>query len=112
MIGCGDPCLQLSRDICRCERTEFEQQACIQRVEAAALDVDLSAGQEDCCADLRDSCTCDRLAAGDLAACGLAQEEEAERQETGQRPPSQSQMRPGERDGIVRGERHGPFGPR
>ncbi|OGQ77681.1 MAG: hypothetical protein A2289_06350 [Deltaproteobacteria bacterium RIFOXYA12_FULL_58_15] len=74
--ACDDPCLELSRDICRCERTEYDQQACIQRVEAVALEAEPTGGEEECCAQLRESCTCDGLAAGDLAACGLAQEEE------------------------------------
>ena len=74
--GCDDPCLALTRDLCMCERTEFEQQACVQRIEAVSVPAP-TAIEEDCCIALQESCTCDELAEGNLAACGVAQEQDA-----------------------------------
>ena len=74
--GCDDPCLALTRDLCMCERTEFDQQSCVQRIESVSVSAPTEA-EEDCCVRLQETCTCDKLGAGNLAACGIAQEEEA-----------------------------------
>jgi hypothetical protein len=73
--GCDDPCLSLARTLCRCERTETEQISCIQRVEAVAVP-NPTPEEQDCCVQLLESCNCDALGDGDLAACGIAQEED------------------------------------
>jgi hypothetical protein len=74
--ACDDPCLALTRDLCLCERTEFDQQSCIQRIEAVSVSAPTSA-EEDCCIRLQETCTCDQLGDGNLAACGIAQEQES-----------------------------------
>ncbi len=71
--ACDDPCLALTRDLCYCERTEFDQQACVRRIEAVSVPTPTEA-EEDCCIRLQETCNCDDLAAGNLAACGIAQE--------------------------------------
>lgn len=76
-LSCDDPCTKLSHKICECERDEYTQQACIQRVDTIAERRDVSEREENCCAELIDQCTCDKLADGDLAACGIAQESDA-----------------------------------
>ena len=43
--GCSDPCVELSRKICRCEPTEATQQACLRRVDAEAANHDPSEAQ-------------------------------------------------------------------
>jgi hypothetical protein len=72
LSACGDPCVDLSKKICKCEPSDTEQQACMQLVDVESKNVEANDKQKDQCADLLDSCTCDKLADGDLAACGLA----------------------------------------
>jgi hypothetical protein len=74
--GCEDPCLSLARELCRCERTETEQLSCIELVETVSVP-DPTEEEQDCCVQLLESCNCDALGDGDLAACGIAQEEDA-----------------------------------
>ena len=76
LAACGHPCTDLSNTICNCEKTESAQQACQQRVKAENDATPPSDSQEKCCQDIldRNSCTCDKLAAGDLAACGLTEQ--------------------------------------
>ncbi|MBT6432916.1 MAG: hypothetical protein HOK97_17645 [Deltaproteobacteria bacterium] len=75
--ACGNPCLTLAKDVCKCEPTETLQRSCI-----SALTDDSDEGpsqeQQNVCSDLLSTtCTgddlCERLAQGDLAACGLSQ---------------------------------------
>ena len=74
-VGCGDkPCQELSEKICRCGRTEAEQQRCVRQVGDASPARAPSAREEEQCAALLDSCTCAKLSDGELAACGLARE--------------------------------------
>jgi hypothetical protein len=72
VAACSDPCVELARKVCRCERSETEQQACIQRIDS--VEERTSEKDRDCCALLLDRCNCNKLADGDLAACGIAQE--------------------------------------
>lgn len=76
VTACSDPCVDLSEKVCRCERTEVEQRACIQRVNDEAGLRDTTTAQQDRCSELLDGCTCEALADGDLARCGLAYESE------------------------------------
>ena len=73
LAGCGDPCTDLSKRICKCKPTAIEQQACTQSISDSTRTTATSAEQE-ICSNLLDSCTCQKLKAGDLAACGLAEE--------------------------------------
>ena len=75
--GCEDSCVQLSREVCDCEPTELDQQACRQRVDINTADSAPSTAQLECCEGLLDTCTCKKLENGDLAACGLARETDA-----------------------------------
>jgi hypothetical protein len=73
LAACGDPCTDLSKKICKCKPTEIEQQACIQAISDSSRPTATS-DQQGVCADIMDGCTCKKLKAGDLAACGLAEE--------------------------------------
>ena len=73
--GCGDPCVDLSHKICRCEPNDIEQRACMQRVDNDAATRKTNEKQRNECNQLIDTCSCSKLAEGDLAACGLAQPE-------------------------------------
>lgn len=72
--ACGHPCRDLSDTICRCAQTTEEEQRCIRQVHAlASQDKRVhDANATRTCAALLETCTCEALAAGDLAACGLA----------------------------------------
>jgi hypothetical protein len=68
--ACGDPCVDLSKKVCSCERTAAEQQACSQRVDNDT--VEATNKQKDVCTEHLDTCSCEALARGELTACGLA----------------------------------------
>ena len=75
--ACGDPCLDLSKKICMCEASERQQRACIQRIKREADFQPATETQNNQCTNLltttcQGADLCDRLAAGDLAACGLS----------------------------------------
>ena len=73
--SCGDPCLNLSEQVCLCEASEQAQHACIQRIQnQAGTQPATPQATQETCSTLLESCTCARLAQGDLAACGLARE--------------------------------------
>lgn len=70
--ACGNACEALAKEICRCGRTQNEQNACIQRVNNDTSVASPTEAQKAECERLLDECTCDKLGQGDLAACGLA----------------------------------------
>lgn len=72
--ACGDACEALAKEICRCGRTQNEQDACIQRVNNDTSVGTPTDAQKAECERLLDACTCDKLGQGDLAACGLAKQ--------------------------------------
>ena len=72
VVACSDPCMDLAKQICACEPTIVKQQSCELRVEAQAEYRDPTKEQMERCEALKDDCTCEKLAAGDMAACGLA----------------------------------------
>lgn len=74
LTGCGDPCSDLASKICRCEPNETDQRACEQRAETEGSRRKSSDADKERCADFVDSCSCNKLAQGDLAACGLSKE--------------------------------------
>jgi hypothetical protein len=76
--GCSDPCTELAEKVCECEKTETAQQACLERIDATEPDHTVKDAELDCCSARLEECTCKRLADGDLAACGLAQESDSE----------------------------------
>lgn len=71
--ACDNPCVQLGHAICDCEATETAQQTCRSAVDDRADETDLSSADEKRCSELLEDCSCERLAAGDLAACGLSE---------------------------------------
>ncbi len=75
LSSCANPCVDLSKKICRCEEGDSRQQACIDRVTQEAdnlpADEQPTQAEENRCAELEKSCTCKKLDAGDFAACGL-----------------------------------------
>ena len=72
LAACADPCMDLAKQICACEPTIVKQQSCDLRVEAQAEYRDPTKEQMERCEALKENCTCEKLAAGDMAACGLA----------------------------------------
>ncbi len=80
-VACEDPCAELSNQVCACEPTESRQQTCMTEVEADAdADPPTDAEQDKCEAILAaESCNCDNLAQGNLAACGLAEQRSEQR---------------------------------
>ena len=79
LAACGNPCRTLATQVCKCKATEGLQQACV----TALTDADESgpsAEQQETCSELLDTtCSgedlCERLAQGDLAACGVSHAE-------------------------------------
>lgn len=69
--GCSEPCTDLAHEICRCKRTETEQQSCITQVDSDTNQA--SEDEQQQCNDLLESCNCHELEVGNLAACGLAE---------------------------------------
>lgn len=75
--ACGNPCLTLAKDVCKCEATEDLQRSCINGLDDDS-DTGPSQEQQNVCSELLSTtCTgddlCERLARGDLEACGLTQ---------------------------------------
>jgi hypothetical protein len=73
VVACGNPCQDLGHAICNCEATAAAQQNCTANVDNEAKNQSPSKAQQQCCSALLNTCTCDQLADGNLAACGLAQ---------------------------------------
>ena len=76
LAHCGDPCRELSDAVCDCMPTRSQQQACRKRIHALAAQRSDSADKavRTTCESLLATCTCEALAQGNLAACGLAAE--------------------------------------
>ena len=70
--SCSDPCMDLAKKICSCEPTIVKQQSCDLRVEAQEEYREPTKEQEERCEAIIENCTCEKLAAGDMQACGLA----------------------------------------
>jgi hypothetical protein len=73
-VACGSACKDLGNKICDCQPTRAKEDSCELALDTAVENFDLSSSQENACQDILDSgeCTCEALQAGDLAACGLA----------------------------------------
>ncbi len=77
MGGCVHPCLALAEEICECEETETEREACKRRArnlfdQAPSADVDEAKAT---CVELLDRCDCSYIATEEgKRACGLALE--------------------------------------
>jgi hypothetical protein len=72
--ACSQACEELAKKRCQCEPNETDQLACSRRVDDEASSITVSEQQQEACEKLLDTCTCDSLRSGDLAACGLATE--------------------------------------
>ncbi len=72
LVGCSSPCDELATKICSCEIDASHTQACNDRV--ASDTATATKAQQDRCAQLVDTCNCNALACGNLAACGLAKD--------------------------------------
>jgi hypothetical protein len=72
LTGCKSACQELADNICACEMTAAARQTCEVRVKADAESKSPSDAEEKACEGLIDQCSCDKLAAGDYQACGLA----------------------------------------
>jgi uncharacterized protein YgiB involved in biofilm formation len=72
--ACGSACGDLARKICKCQPTRAKEDACKLATDSAKRNFDPSNSEEKACEQILSSgnCTCEALAAGDLAACGLA----------------------------------------
>ena len=73
-LACGSACEDLANKICDCQPTRTKEDSCKISISSAVENYDISSGQDDACQKILDSggCTCEALKAGDLAACGLA----------------------------------------
>ena len=76
--ACSEPCYELSKRVCLCEKTEYEQRICVQGLSLAAPDQPVTEIQSNYCQTLLDTeCTarlaCEKIALGDFAACGLSE---------------------------------------
>jgi hypothetical protein len=72
--GCGSACQDLANQVCDCQPTRSKQERCERSIDSAFRNDEPSSGEDDRCQEILDSgtCTCEALAAGNLAACGLA----------------------------------------
>jgi len=73
-VACADPCTQLSQAVCDCKPNEPEKTLCLEqvRVSRAAKTEGVLEAEALACEALLDACTCEKLAEGNLAACGLS----------------------------------------
>jgi len=70
--GCTSPCVSLADTICDCKPNQPERNLCAQQVsESRAGKGDVTDAETAVCEGLLDSCTCEALEGGNLAACGL-----------------------------------------
>ena len=74
LAACDDACSDLSERICSCEATQNSQRACLQRLDQRSADRNPTAQDLEQCNALIDTCSCEQLADGNYAACGLAVE--------------------------------------
>lgn len=74
LASCDSPCRELADYICNCQSTRAKRESCRNSIAAADSNIDPSDEEEDACQRILDSgrCTCQALAAGEYAACGLA----------------------------------------
>jgi len=72
--ACGSACADLAHKICKCQPTRAKEDACKLATATAKRNSSPSNSEENACQKILNShaCTCEALAAGDLAACGLA----------------------------------------
>lgn len=73
ITACSDSCVDLSQEICACEPSQTAQTACLNRLDTRTSLRDATEEELERCTQLLDTCTCDALARGDYAACGLAE---------------------------------------
>ncbi|MFO0725781.1 MAG: hypothetical protein U1E65_18500 [Myxococcota bacterium] len=70
--GCSDACTALSEQVCLCLPNSPEQTACVNEVKLSkASKTEVTAAELSACENYLTTCTCDALARGDRAACGL-----------------------------------------
>lgn len=71
--SCSDPCVSLASAVCDCKPNEPERNLCDEQVSIARATKDeITEAEALACEGLLESCTCEALERGDLAACGLA----------------------------------------
>ena len=68
--ACTDPCVALAQEYCGCLPNRLERDACLRQAQSSQPE--LTGDEEDVCSSLLDTCTCEAVERGDLAACGLA----------------------------------------
>lgn len=77
--GCPDPCVTLAERICNCEATAAERRACItDRVTNQQSTVDVDVDDRDFCNAKLATCSCAALDQNNLAACGFANDTDAD----------------------------------
>lgn len=73
LAACSDPCVSLADTICDCRVNQPERNLCDEQVRIARANKDeITEAESLKCESLLDTCTCEKLAAGELSACGLA----------------------------------------
>ena len=78
LVGCGNPCRELSEKVCNCQPTDGQRRECLRRVGTRAgqyqpnPDRQVEAAADENCAKVLEQFSCTALASGNLKACGLS----------------------------------------
>lgn len=70
LAACAEPCVALAQQYCGCLPNRPERDACVRQAQVARPEI--SPEEAEVCSALLDTCTCEAVERGDLAACGLA----------------------------------------
>ncbi len=72
--GCDSACKELGHKVCDCQASRSAELRCEIAIESAYQNSEPSDSEEDRCQAILDdgTCTCEAVAADNLAACGLA----------------------------------------
>jgi hypothetical protein len=72
--GCDSACKELGSKVCDCQPSRSKEERCRIAIDAAFQNREPSSGEEDTCQAILDdgTCTCEAVAADNLAACGLS----------------------------------------
>jgi hypothetical protein len=73
LAGCGNACSALSEKICECRPNQPERNACVEQIRLSEIGKDeVSEAEAAACEARLETCTCESIEDGALAACGLA----------------------------------------
>jgi hypothetical protein len=74
VAGCDSACKELGSKVCDCQPSRSKEERCRTAIDAAYENREPSDSEEDTCQSILDhgTCTCEAIAADNLAACGLS----------------------------------------